>query len=90
VPHVEADLLIMLGTSLKASPTNDLPLTLASRGKPLVLVNLQRTPLDPIGSLCIFIKTEEVSVVKLFRAVLGCLSFEKQCNLYQGIQNIVR
>ncbi|KAG0576917.1 hypothetical protein M758_5G111700 [Ceratodon purpureus] len=60
VPDVEADLAIVLGTSLKVSPANDLPLTTANRGKPLVIVNLQRTPLDRICSLRIFAKTDEV------------------------------
>ena len=70
MPDVEADLAIVLGTSLRVSPANDLPLTTASRGKPLVIVNLQRTPLDPICNLRIFAKTDEVNVVTLFKSFL--------------------
>lgn len=77
VPDVEADLAIVLGTSLKVSPANDLPLTTANRGKPLVIVNLQRTPLDRICSLRIFAKTDEVNVVTLFRFIL---SWTVQCS----------
>lgn len=56
----EADLAIVLGSSLKVSPANDLPLTTANRGKPLVIVNLQKTPLDRACRLRIFAKTDEV------------------------------
>lgn len=66
MPDVEADLAIVLGTSLKVSPANDLPLITANRGKPLVIVKLQRTPLDPICSLRMFAKTDEVSAITLF------------------------
>lgn len=56
----EADLAIVLGSSMRVSPANDLPLTTAKRGKPLVMVNLQKTPLDSACRLRIFAKTDEV------------------------------
>ena len=56
--HAEkADLCIVMGSSLTVSPANEIPEIVAKRGKPLVIVNLQKTPLHgqcslPIHSMC--------------------------------------
>jgi len=42
----QADLIVCLGSSLTVSPANDLPKKVAQHGGELVIVNLQRTPLD--------------------------------------------
>ena len=57
----EADLAIVLGSSMRVSPANSLPQMTAENGKPLVVINLQRTPLDPLCTLRIFAKTDEVN-----------------------------
>ncbi len=44
----KADLIVCLGSSLTVSPANDLPKRVAKRGGNLVIVNLQRTPLDSL------------------------------------------
>jgi len=59
----EADLVITLGTSMRVFPSCDLPL--AGRAKhgrrhKLVLVNLQKTPVDKKCALRIFAKVDEV------------------------------
>lgn len=44
----KADLIICLGSSLTVAPANDLPKKVAKRGGQMVIVNLQRTPLDDL------------------------------------------
>jgi len=56
----KADLAIILGSSMRVSPACDMPLSVARRGHPLVIVNLQRTPLDQVCRLRIGAKTDEV------------------------------
>ncbi|KAG9287757.1 hypothetical protein G9A89_017352 [Geosiphon pyriformis] len=56
------DLHIVLGSSLTVSPANDLPQIAVKKKKPLVIVNLQKTPLDSIATLRIFARTDEVLV----------------------------
>jgi len=41
-----ADLCIVLGSSLTVNPAAEIPKTVATRGKPLIIVNQQETPLD--------------------------------------------
>ena len=56
----KAELSICLGSSLQILPCNEFPkLTKKNRGK-LVIVNLQRTPLDKFADLQIFGKVDEV------------------------------
>jgi len=58
-----ADLVITLGTSMRVFPSCDLPLAgKAKHGKKhkLILVNLQKTPVDKKCALRIFAKTDEV------------------------------
>ena len=52
--HAEkADLCIALGSSLRVSPANAIPGRVAARGKPLVIGNLQKTPLDSAAGLVV-------------------------------------
>lgn len=44
----KADLIICMGSSLTVSPANDLPKRVAKHGGNLVIINLQRTPLDKL------------------------------------------
>lgn len=55
-----ADLCIALGSSLTVTPAADMPHRVAQRGKRLVIVNLQKTPLDEEASLVIHARTDEV------------------------------
>jgi hypothetical protein len=56
----KCDFHIVLGSSLLVSPANDLPQLAYKNGKPLVIVNLQKTPLDFMSSVRIFGKTDEI------------------------------
>lgn len=61
--HAEqADVHLALGTSLTVSPACDLPAASAAAGGKLVIVNLQRTPLDGQAALRIFARTDDVLV----------------------------
>lgn len=55
----KADLCISLGSSLTVSPANDIPETVG-QNHTLVIVNLQKTPLDGLATLRIFGKTDDV------------------------------
>ena len=48
-----ADVCLSLGSSLRVTPAADMPSLVAERNKKLVIVNLQRTPLDSMAYLCI-------------------------------------
>jgi len=47
----QADLCLAMGSSLRVFPAADLPESVAKRGKRLVVVNLQGTPLDDVAAL---------------------------------------
>ncbi len=47
----KADLCLSMGSSLRVTPAADMPLEVAERGKKLVIVNLQATPLDKVAAL---------------------------------------
>ncbi|KAJ3316152.1 hypothetical protein HDU93_004584, partial [Gonapodya sp. JEL0774] len=55
-----ADLGLVLGTSLTVSPACDVPLQVVRSNKPLVIVNLQPTPLDDVAALRIWARTDKV------------------------------
>ncbi|GBG88044.1 hypothetical protein CBR_g46413 [Chara braunii] len=55
-----ADLGLALGSSLRVSPAADLPLRILRRGKPVVIVNLQTTPIDPVATMKINARVDEV------------------------------
>lgn len=46
-----SDLHIVLGSSLRVTPAAEMPATTAKLGKNLVIVNLQKTPLDSVATL---------------------------------------
>lgn len=46
-----ADLCLAMGSSLTVTPAADMPSTVGERGKRLVIINLQKTPLDDIAAL---------------------------------------
>jgi len=56
----EADLHIVLGSSLRVSPACEMPRSTHTHGGKLVVINLQKTPLDGLCSVRIFAKTDEV------------------------------
>jgi len=56
----EADLHLAIGSSLRVSPANDMPRLTAEKGGKLVIVNLQKTPLDYAASLVIHGKCDDV------------------------------
>jgi NAD-dependent deacetylase len=47
----EADLFVVLGSSLQVSPANMFPQLAKAAGAKLVIVNRDRTPLDPLADL---------------------------------------
>lgn len=49
-----------IGSSLTVSPANDLPEETVRCGGKLVIINLQRTPLDRLAHLRIFARTDDV------------------------------
>jgi len=58
-----ADLHIVLGSSLRVTPACQMPRETVKKGGKLVIINLQKTPLDPLANvrgLRIFAKTDEV------------------------------
>ena len=61
----KADVRLVLGTSMRVSPANKLPLeglkeqTQNKSKKSLIIVNLQRTPYDSLAKIRIFAKTDE-------------------------------
>ena len=57
----KADVMIVLGSSLRVSPANAIPEETVEKGGKLVIVNLQKTPLDSSAHLRIFAKTDLVS-----------------------------
>jgi NAD-dependent SIR2 family protein deacetylase len=59
--HAEkADLCMAMGSSLTVTPAANIPETVGERGQRLVVVNLQRTPLDHLCALRIYAKTDQV------------------------------
>jgi len=65
----KADLHLVLGSSLTVSPANSMPKRTNKSGGSLVIVNLQKTPLDDKASLRIFAKCDDV--MKLVMKKLG-------------------
>lgn len=56
----KADLHLAMGSSLTVTPACDMPRKTAKKGGKLVIVNLQKTPLDHLATLRIFQKTDVV------------------------------
>ena len=59
--HAEwADLWLAMGSSLRVTPAADVPKTVFDNGGKLVIVNLQKTPLDAYAALNIYAKCDDV------------------------------
>lgn len=56
----KADLCIVIGSSLRVTPAADIPCETVRKGGKLVIINLQKTPLDEHSSLNIYAKIDEV------------------------------
>lgn len=57
-----ADLCLVLGSSCKVTPAADMPRNVGEKGKNLVIVNLQNTPLDGYACMRINAKIDDVMV----------------------------
>ena len=55
-----ADLCVVMGSSLRVTPAADMPKATAENGGNLVIINLQKTPLDNYATLCIYGKCDDV------------------------------
>ena len=55
----EADLLLVLGSSLEVGPVNQIPLVAADAGVPCALINLTATPLDSVFDLSLHARIGE-------------------------------
>jgi NAD-dependent deacetylase len=49
----EADLLLVLGSSLVVYPAAAIPETMAARGEPMIIVNREPTPLDAMATVAL-------------------------------------
>jgi NAD-dependent SIR2 family protein deacetylase len=59
--HHRADVCLAMGSSLRVTPAADCPAECAERGGKLVIVNLQRTPLDSKAKMVIHAFCDDVS-----------------------------
>ena len=66
-----ADVCLAMGSSLRVTPAADMPRSTAENGGQLVLVNLQKTPLDDFASLIIHAKCDDV-----MRILMGKLCYQ--------------
>lgn len=55
-----ADLHLVMGSSLRVTPAADMPMSTFEKGGKLVIVNLQKTPLDYAAALVIHGKCDDV------------------------------
>ena len=62
----KSDVMIVLGSSLRVSPANDIPEETVKAGGKLVIVNLQKTEMDSSAALRIFARTDVVSFVRFY------------------------
>ncbi|CDW73522.1 transcriptional sir2 family protein [Stylonychia lemnae] len=65
----EADLHLVMGSSLRVTPAADMPMTTVSKGGKLVIVNLQKTPADYAAALIINGRCDDV--MRLLMKKLG-------------------
>lgn len=69
-----ADLCLAMGSSLRVTPAADVPKEVFDHGGKLVIVNLQKTPLDPYAAIKINAKCDDV-MIKLFQKL--CMDIPK-------------
>ena len=55
-----ADVCLAMGSSLRVTPAADMPRSCATNGGNLVIVNLQKTPLDDMAAIVIHAKCDDV------------------------------
>ena len=68
----QADVCLVLGSSLTVTPANEIPATVGRKKKAkLIICNLQKTPLDDVADVRIFAKTDA-----LMATVMQHLGFE--------------
>merc|ERR1712146_293956 len=58
----KAGLCIVLGSRCSVSPACEMPISVGRSGRPLVVVNLQKTAADPVARLRIGAKIDDVMV----------------------------
>jgi len=56
----EADVYLVLGSSLRVNPAAEMPVTTINKGGKLIICNLQKTPLDSKCTLRIFAKCDDL------------------------------
>lgn len=67
----EADVCIVLGSSLRVTPAADMPARVVERGGSLVICNLQRTPLDGVAEVRVWARIDV-----LMRALMANLGLD--------------
>ncbi len=60
-----SDLHLVMGSSLRVTPAADMPRMTAEKGGKLVIVNLQKTPMDPYAALVIHGKCDDVMKITM-------------------------
>jgi hypothetical protein len=92
---IQADLSIVIGSSLNVTPACDFPEMTVKNGGKLVIINLMETKLDDKAALTIFAKSDEV-FTRLFKILnLKIPQFKWNTNVWLGnkcelIQNKVK
>jgi len=79
-----ADLTIVLGTSLRVTSTSHLPGYSYKRGHPLIIVNLQKTPMDKDASLRIYGNVDYLLRLVTELLELEIPSYDKSVDMIQG------
>lgn len=71
----KSDLMLVLGSSLTVSPANSMPKKCVKSGGKLVIVNMQRTPLDEISNVRVFAKIDNFMRLVMNRMALEIPTF---------------
>ncbi|KAL4501444.1 hypothetical protein ABPG72_021251 [Tetrahymena utriculariae] len=84
-----ADLHLVLGSSLRVTPAAEMPQTTAKLGKNLVIVNLQKTPLDSLATLRINAMCDDVMkmVMKKLKIEIPEFILQRRLVLQKGDKN---
>eukprot|EP01115_Flamella_aegyptia_P004017 TRINITY_DN17912_c0_g1_i1.p1 TRINITY_DN17912_c0_g1~~TRINITY_DN17912_c0_g1_i1.p1 ORF type:complete len:432 (-),score=103.78 TRINITY_DN17912_c0_g1_i1:11-1306(-) len=80
-----ADLCLVLGSSLTVAPASQIPATVGkSKNGNLVIVNMQKTPLDGVSQMRVFAKTDEFMIAVMKYLGLTIPQWRLQRNLLVG------
>jgi NAD-dependent SIR2 family protein deacetylase len=71
----KADLMLCMGSSLRVTPAADIPCETVEHGGQLVIINLQKTPLDKMAKLVIHAKIDDVVEILMEKLKLGIPKF---------------